>query len=318
MKLNHTELVTRSFRLPWEVKGLWILGILIALGGGGGGGGGGQGPDFNFNRSFPSGEEPPLPNLPDLEVQLERLLPLFIGLACLVLLLAVALTVLRFVARAGLIRAAVAADAGEAVSWRQGLAWGWSRWAWRHFLQGLIVWGLLLLPVAILLGFGFAATVASFRRSPPASAAILLPFLCLLVPLILLLVAVGIVFSVWLHLARRAVVLEDRGVLDGLVRGWDVLRGNLGDVALLVVISFGVALAWGILSLLILLPLLALFLGPGLALLLVARRFVLGFVVLLLGLFGLGLLMAVPGGYLSAFQETYWTLAYRELTAGEA
>ena len=49
----------------------------------------------------------------------------------------------------------------------------------------------------------------------------LLPLLCLLIPL-------GFLASVYLQQSTIAIVVEDRGVFDGLRRGWQVFRQNLG------------------------------------------------------------------------------------------
>ncbi len=310
MKLQHTDLLNRAFVLPWRARTLWILGALtVSLASGWNLFGNGftvlgqGGAPFFFSA-------PPPRDLPSPEA----LLSLLLILACLYSLGAVAFWILTYVARAGLIRAAVAADAGEAVSWRQGLAWGWSRWAWHHFLQNLIVGLLLSVPFFLLLlpplaiPFLFGAREESFVLSFGG-------FLCLGFPLLLLMIPVGFVVAAWVHLARRAVVLEDLGPWQGLKRGWQLLRENPGDVAFLFLLDMAVAMGWAMGALIVDLLLLAILVGPAVVLYLLTGRLIPS---LLLG--GVGLLLAWPldaavQGYRLAFSETFWTLGYRELTA---
>src|SRR6185503_980298 len=62
---------------------------------------------------------------------------------------------------------------------------------------------------------------------------------------------------------RRAVVLENLGVIDGIRRGLQRVRQRLGDVVVMGLILFGIGLAWAIvmIPILILLGLAAVVLG---------------------------------------------------------
>ena len=296
VKLRHGRLLARSFRLPWEAKGLWVLGILFE------GIGGGIG---LFNR-----RSIVLLGLAGLAVALTfgeggSAAPLLLLSA----LLVAGLWGLRTVVRAGLIRAVAAADGGEAVSWRRGLAWGWGPWARDHALQGGAIVLLSLPGLGLLLLSIFAVAQSSFGGSPGG----LLASTACFFPASILVGLLDLALDVWLHLGRRAVVLEEEGPWTGLEQGGNLFRDHPGDVLLAAILSFGIETAGSLFVGGIAFPLwvLSLTLGTSLA----ARLPALG-----LGLIGLGgfltlLLSAVPNGYLRTVLETYWTLAYRELAA---
>ena len=63
---------------------------------------------------------------------------------------------------------------------------------------------------------------------------ILLPVLCVLLCVILIL---GIVVSFISTQAERAIVLEDKSILDGFRRGWEVLTKNLGPILIIWLIT---------------------------------------------------------------------------------
>ncbi len=310
MKMRHSDLLSRTFLLPWRLRSLWILGFAMALLT--------AGSSLGNLLSLPerlsafSLEVPP-----PQDVRLDNLSTLLLILGCLYPLFEVPLAVLYYVARAGLIRAAVAADAGEAVSWRQGLAWGWSRWAWRHFLQDLTLWAFVYLPLGVLfLVVVFALAWTTFEGS--GSEAVVVGLLCLFGPLFLLLLLLRPLLSPWLHLAQSAVVLEDLGPWEGFGRGWRLLKGNLKEVVLLFLFSAGVILGWKMAVAPVDLLLFVLLLGPAAVLYLATARLIPALVVGGLGFLLFLLADAVLEGYLNAFVAAYWTLGYRELAADGA
>ena len=70
-------------------------------------------------------------------------------------------------------------------------------------------------------------------------------FLCLL-PLICLLIPVGIAVGIIIEQANRAIVLEDLSMFDGLKRGWEIARSNVGPIIVMALILFGIGLVLGI------------------------------------------------------------------------
>jgi hypothetical protein len=70
-------------------------------------------------------------------------------------------------------------------------------------------------------------------------------FLCLL-PLICLLIPVGIAVGIIIEQANRAIVLEDLSMFDGLKRGWEISKSNIGPLIVMALILFGITLVLGI------------------------------------------------------------------------
>jgi hypothetical protein len=70
-------------------------------------------------------------------------------------------------------------------------------------------------------------------------------FICLM-PLICLLIPVGIAVGIIVEQANRAIVLEDLSMFDGLKRGWEVARSNVGAILVMALILFGIGLVLGI------------------------------------------------------------------------
>ena len=57
----------------------------------------------------------------------------------------------------------------------------------------------------------------------------MLPLICLMIP-------IGLVVSVVVEQANAAMVLEDLGIRDGLMRGWEIVKSNIGPVILMAII----------------------------------------------------------------------------------
>ncbi|MGH2544308.1 MAG: DUF7544 domain-containing protein, partial [Ardenticatenaceae bacterium] len=135
------------------------------------------------------------------------------------------------------------------------------------------------------------------------------------IPIILLLGAVGLVLSLLGRYAARAIVLDDRPVLDSFRAGWHLLRTNVAPTILyaifLAVIGLiaGVAIGFVILFL-------ALLMGVPIFFLLSTRGFPLLLSIVFLILFALiiSLAGALLYGPILAYIETAWTLAWRYLT----
>jgi len=135
-------------------------------------------------------------------------------------------------------------------------------------------------------------------------------FLCLL-PLICLLIPVGIAVGIIVEQANRAIVLEDLSMFDGLKRGWEVAKSNIGPILIMALILFGISLVLGVIIALpvfiIVFPaIFALALGEGHS-----------FTPLYLALACFCLYMPVAwllNGILATFTQSAWTLTYLRLT----
>jgi hypothetical protein len=127
--------------------------------------------------------------------------------------------------------------------------------------------------------------------------------------------------------ARRACALEGLGVGASLRRGYEIVKGRLGDVLLMGVIMFGISLLWVLVTIPLMLAVVvaaALFGGlPALLVGSVVGLFTHGATPWIAGaivgtpLFLLAVILpgALIGGWGKVFSSTAWTLTYREALA---
>ncbi|MFZ5822359.1 MAG: hypothetical protein ACOYYJ_20915 [Chloroflexota bacterium] len=238
MNFNFGEILTRAWQITWKYKVLWIFGILAGCsqgGGNGGGGGSSSGPTDYSNG----------PSDFDLPPELRRFIPMlenfadwvtenwwiFIVIGLAVLVLVILSIFLGTIGRIGLIKGSYEAEQGAEKLAFGALFSGSMPYFWRvfglSFLVGL-AFLVILLPL-VLLGVLTAGV----------------GFLCLL-PLICLLIPVGWAVSLILEQANRAIVLEDRSMLDGFKRGWEIVKGNVGTLVVMSLILFGISFVLGI------------------------------------------------------------------------
>ena len=310
--MDYGEIITKSAKLIWKHKILWIFGLLAGLGGGN------TNPSFNFNVADinPGNLNIPQPLQRFFTGMAEMIHQtpgwFFIMLIFLVCGFSLVLFLLGVFGRVGLTRGAWLADGGS-----DHLEFGnlvnesvpsfW-RVAGQTLLVGLPGFAISVIFITFLI-FGFVSSVS--QEAP----GILLVLICVGLPLICLMVPFFWFLGIWSQLSTVAVVGEDRGVIDGLKRGWQIIRSNLGPVLLIGVLVLLMQIGLGILIGLILAPI-------GIGALLGSLVFSGG------GTFSLGfllpfLLVAVPLSLIlsmlfQSYTGTLWTLVFRRLVAAEA
>jgi hypothetical protein len=329
--MDHIKIIKRAYQITKVYRALWIFGILLALTAGGGGGGSGN-PWIRFdsgrNGGFPFFEGDRLPW--SWEEVYAVLIPVGIALLCLGLLLAVGLTIVRYVSETAVVRMVDQFEnTEEKVSFREGFRMGWSRPAWRMFLIDLLV-GVCTVLAVILLGLIAAAPLLLWlTRSDTFGILGTAVTVGLAVLFIFLGILAAIAVSVLIQFIRRACVLEDLGVFESIRRGLALVRKRLGDVAVMAVILFGIGLGWLIVMIpvYVLLALAGVLVGglPGLGAGLLADLVTEGAWPWIVGL-GVGLpifllVFSLPAlflnGLLRTFVSSSWTLMYRELLTTE-
>jgi hypothetical protein len=317
-------LLRRSWEIIWNNKFMFLLGFLAALGAGGGGNGGGRMPGFSFDQSdfeaLPF--QTPGPAIAQLARFWEQFGVLIMLAACLAIILGVFFWLVRLTAQGGLIGAAARLDAGETVTFRQAWGIGFSKLG-RLLGINVLMYGIFfvlgVVAAALIFTTAGAGMMQAMRGNVGESEALfgglglalacLGLFGCLLLPLLL-------VVSVIYPFAQRAAILEDRGVMDSIRRGWGIVRVNLGDVVILVVLFIVIGILYGFAAALVLLPVGLISFIPGI-LRIVGSPGSIGVIeVLLLGVGGLvvGLLAAVLNSILISFRSTAVTLVYQQFT----
>jgi hypothetical protein len=233
--MNIGEVLSRSWKITWKYKVLWIFGILAGCAGGGGSGGGGNGLSYTYDQ----GDLPPwLDSLQRFQINIpDWQIALIVIMALLFVLLLIALFIfLGTIGKVGLIRGAQQAD-GDAQKITFGeLFSGSMRYFWRVFGLNLLVGILIFVAIIVLVFVGIMGTVVTLGLALIC----LIPLACLLVP---------VMWFIWVIVeqASIAIVVEDLGILDGLRRGWEVVRLNLGVmIVMALILVLGVGLIGGI------------------------------------------------------------------------
>ena len=300
--MPYWDLVTRSFRIAWKHKYLWLIALFSGEGGGA---------SFNYSQgSTPRRGNAPVPDAATVQQQLTTWISdhaaLLVALGVVVFVLTVAFFILAAVCEGATVRASAEHDAerpfGLGPAWRAGVATMWTVVRFRLLLVALA------LPLLVVFG-GFAIVIFVIALHGNYGAVVGL----FLVALLLVLVAIP--YAVYLSFldryGTRALVLEQLAARPSLVRGHRLLRKRLGRSLLVWLISVGVAIGLGIglacLLAIVFIPLLLI----GFAVGSVSQA-------ALIPLIALGVLVLLPlalvvQGFVAAQGSTYWTVAFRRL-----
>jgi hypothetical protein len=296
--MPYWENVTRSFRIAWDHKYLWLLAFFSGEA------------SFSFNysqRTAGTTNQPPdvaaQQALQQVTTWVSNHIALLVALAVLWLIVIVAFFILAAICEGATIRASAEHDAerpfGLGIAWRTGVHWMWVIARFRLLLLALNLPLLLLIA-----GWVFALLVALVNHNLGAIAPLILTALLLL--------AVWFVYGTYLffldRLGTRAVILEELQAIPAIRRAHRLLLKRLGRTILVWLVSIGVALVIGI----------ALACVGGL----VVAPFA---AVATMGGAGAGAIVAavvaiifvpvfvVVYGFVGAVMSTYWTLAFRRL-----
>jgi hypothetical protein len=305
--MDYGNVLARAWQISWRWKVLWILGLLAGLGRVMSGGSNSQYTTSSGDWGGPKGFGIP----PEVAAALA-------GVACLGIIVAIALWVVSVIARGGLIAGVQQVeDEGETSfgsAWRAGARKFWT-------LFGIGILAAIPMILALLLGvFVLGSTfLAGMQASSDASflgrlGGVLAPLACCSVAFLCGLMIVALILAQIRIYAERAAIIEDLGWIDAFKRGWEVLKENLGPTIILWIIFFVIALG------------LALLIGGAMAVMM------LPFLALLSNtdppswavgpLCCGGVILVVVFAAITAFIETFtsatWTLAYRDLTGLDA
>ena len=302
--MPYWELVTRSFRISWRHKYLWLVALFAGEGGGG----------FNFNSgsSFPSGTNGNR-NTPDfgaISQQTSNWLAEHIGLivagSVAILLIAIAFFVLAAVCEGAVVRAAAEHDAERPF----GLGWAWR--AGTATMGAMIVFRLFLLALALPLLVVFAVLAIGFVVAISGQNGLLIALL-VLIGIVFVLGAIAYVLLLFFldRLGTRALVLEQLGAVAALRRAYALTTKRLGRLLLVWLLSIAVGIVVGIgitiVGAILVVP----------AVLFAIAAYASGssvwWLVIVFAVLILLPILLVLSAFLAAQSSTYWTLAYRRM-----
>ncbi|MGD8402753.1 MAG: hypothetical protein PVJ21_03765 [Anaerolineales bacterium] len=235
MNFNFGEILTRAWQITWQYKVLWIFGILAGCSSGGGGGGGGGNTGFSTGPSdfnVPPEIERFISQMADFVSWVEDNLWLFIALMVLVFLVIFLISLfLGTIGRIGLIKGSYQAEIGA-----ESLAFG-------ELFSTSMTYFWRVFGLSFLIGLAFFLILIPFILFGVLTAGVAL--LCLL-PLICAFIPLGFAVAIIIEQANRAIVLEDLGIFDGLKRGWEIARSNIGSLLVMGLILFGITFVTGL------------------------------------------------------------------------
>jgi len=302
--MPYWENVTRSFRIAWNYKYLWLIALFS-------GEAGGAGSNYNFSQgASPRGNNSSISSqqVSDAATSVSNWLSSHAGLVAFLvavwLVIVVAFFILGAICEGATVRAAAEHDAERPFNlgwaWRSGLN---TMWVVVRFRLILFV---LYLPILVVV-IGLSVSIfAAFTGNSVAGG---------FIGLFAILSLFSILYAIYLYLldrlGSRAIILEQLMARAGLVRAHRLLIKRLGRTLLVWLLSIAVAFVVGLL------------LGCFLALVFVPVV-ILG-VVLYTASSGAVLALAIVAGlilfaislviqsFFGAQSATYWTLAFRRL-----
>ncbi len=317
--MDYGNLLKRSWDIVWHNKFLFVLGFLAALGSGGTNSGSRGNSQYNIGSGDFSGDM-----VHEFQTFWTQYGALVIGVICAGTIVAVILWLLRLVAQAGMIESVSRIEAGEKVSFGQAFSAGTAKLG-RMVGVNVVMYGPFSLLGLLAFGGGVAAfgTAIAAELSGASSTDVeaifgslgvagicFACFACLMVPVMIVVTAVY-------PFAQRGAVLQDLGVIDSIRHGWQIVKNNVADIVLLIVLFFVLTFVFGLLSMVVLLPFALVALGPGIFSVIVNEgSFGVSEIALLAG--GgicMGLVGATISSIVTAFRSTAVTLAYQEFVS---
>jgi hypothetical protein len=297
--MNHWSLFKRSWSLFWRNPTLWLFGLLAALGGA-----------ANFN--FRVGDTRPLTALPVGAREMLQQILQSVNVNSLIAIGAV-IGIMTFLiatfARAALYKLISTIEDAQPVSVSAGF-----RAAGDKLLPLLAVRVILALPTLILsaIAAGSFLSVFSDILAGHGSTNTVLDFTSLgtLAGLGAAIFIVGLLLGAISISAERAVVLDDLPILSAIIRGWQYIWSQFADYFTIGLIFFLLSLGIGLLFVCALAPFLLAGLGsvlgnlqPGVN---IFAFNLIGPTALAAAIIGL-----ILGTFISVFEASVWTLAYR-------
>jgi hypothetical protein len=315
--MNHTDLISRAWKITWRYKVLWIFGILLALTSGGGGSGGGN--VVYRGNSAEVASRPPLPGLEPFNAGF------WLGIAalccCLLLIWIIVAVIVQYVARTALYRSVDQIEAtGSAPTWREGFRLGWSNRAFRLWLLDLVIGIPFLIVVIIVFILGATPLLLLLIDSTVARVLGIALTIGVEILLALLLVVAVVILGILKQFWSREIALADLGIGQAFATGYALVRRRVKDVGIMWLLMTAIGLGFGFIMVPIAIAviLLAIAVGGGLGYALYAATQSIGWA-MAVGLPPFLLITVIPltiiQGVYMVFGSSAWTLTYREVAA---
>ncbi|MCP4139685.1 MAG: hypothetical protein GY755_05245 [Chloroflexi bacterium] len=303
--MDYGYALTRAWKITWKYKILWIFGILASCGSNGNNGG-----SSNTNSSQDLSQMPPeLIAFGDKALNFLSQPAVIIGLVIFVLLVITLTVFLNTIGRIGLISGTYKAEAGaEKLTFGELFKEGTSRF-WKFFGMNFLVSLPFIIIIIGLVGAGiFTAISAESAAGAEEFLAGFIPAVCIIFCCLFLF---ALLFGMIVQQAQNAMIIEERGISESLIRGWEVFKTNLGHLILIGIILFIISAIAGVA---IALPILIVVIPGMIAFVLDGAQSMQPLI-----LMGLCIIAYLPvsltaQGILTTYIQAVWTLFYLQIT----
>ncbi|MFQ6015234.1 MAG: hypothetical protein ACE5NP_07310 [Anaerolineae bacterium] len=302
--MDYGRILSRSLQIAWRYKGLWLFGFLLSLFGSCQGGN-----LLRYSYGYPP--EPTESSFLFLPQGLVIGLTLaLLAFGCLWIIVGLVTTFLSRVALISMVNDV--AQVGTTTI-PDGFRHGLSVRTLRVFLISLIIGIPLTILIIVLILFSLSPLLLLLVDNTVVRTLAVMGTVVLLLFSIGLAILMGAVASLLREFIDRQCVIADKGVLDSIGAGLRMVWQNLGSVAVLWLLIFGIGLGWGLITMVLLLGLGAVISVVSLVAHLALRTTpgAIGLVIIL-GLVTV-VLMAFINGLMEVFRSTVWTLTYLEV-----
>ncbi|MCC7117169.1 MAG: hypothetical protein IT310_01485 [Anaerolineales bacterium] len=297
MKLKFGYILARAGEIIWKYKILWVFGIFAGFAENRSGGNSNSLNNSNSNNGAPLDERQIVAATERFKEFLQEYLLIVIFAALVLILLGLAFYALGMMGRIGLIKGVVKAQNGAerlafAEIWAESFPFFW-RFFGLNLLLGLAFLILFLPFVAIaFLSFG-------------------VPFLACLFPLFCLLIPVSWAVGLVLEQAQVAIVQEDLSMMDGVKRGYEIVKSDIGGM---IVMSLILGVGSFIIGLVLMIPMILALIPLFTSLIFEQGSFTAPGVIVSLTCCGLYYpVLLLISGILTSYVKAVWTLSYLQL-----
>ena len=320
MKVNIGEILSKSWKIIWKFKVLWLFGILAGCSTS-------SGNRFNYNTNS-SDWNSSTRQMPDYFQRFFNMQPghmfqsFFQQYTALIAVMIVLMCVLwlvffflGFVGKTGLIKGAAQADGGaESLKfgplWKESMPYFWK-------IAGLNL--MITLPVTILIIIlltGMAvAGYFSFKDGSPSMGmgALLVVAMGFFVMVLCVIGIISFILNMILDQAQNALILENKGIIEAWVRGWNIFKSAWVTFVVLAIIM---AIIGGVAGLIMSIPLVTIMIPAGIGLAINKGKDIFVPIAIAAGMFILYMpVLMVLSGILQSYSQTVWTLTFLRLTA---
>ncbi|MBT3190671.1 MAG: hypothetical protein HN736_18200 [Anaerolineae bacterium] len=303
--MDYGYALTRAWKITWKYKVLWIFGILAGCGSNGNNGG-----SSNANTSQDmDGMPPELIEFSDKALTFLAQPAVIIGLIVFILLLIILTAFLSTIGRVGLISGIYRAEVGaESLSFGELFKDGTSRF-WRFFGMNFLVSLPFIIVIVGLVGAGIFVAISADNANIAEEFLVgFIPAICVIFCCLFLF---ALIFGMIVQQAQNAMIIEDRGISESLMRGWEVFKSNLGHLILIAIILFIISAVVGVI---IALPILIVVVPGMIAFVLDGAQSMQPLIFMGLCIVAYLPISLVANGILTTYVQAVWTLFYLQIT----